>query len=273
MNSLLRLIKNSSTFRILQAHQASKQLTAQPQIRATHLSNGVAVCSATQWHSMRVLTSSADIKKNPSTQSPSSQVDTPPPRRSTMAQEIREHAKMMREGTTSHHDMSLIDASEARVFPRIKTTSLSTKRIVIHDEAAQTPITLVLVAFRSYADDQLKPWREAFDSNFGQHGRWFDVTVNESFAAKAFSGFVQRWQRGRTDPALHDFFVAFNNRAKEPLEVLMLNTNRLLGNILLLDRRARVRFRAIGSPSPHGVETFLACARQIIKEDGQTQDQ
>lgn len=184
----------------------------------------------------------------------------------SILKDIREYAANANQGIASRHDHGLIPLSEAKPFPRIKTTSLSTKRIVISDEALQSPVTLVLVAFRSIADDQLKPWRDAFVSAAGTDGRWFDVTVNESFAAQALSGFVQRWQRGRTDPHLHDFYVAFNNYAREPLEVLLLSTNRMYGNVLLLDRHARVRFRASGTPTPSGIDTLSTCAHQLIKD-------
>lgn len=206
-------------------------------------------------------TSSTDLSDKPSAKGEL-------PKRKSMVREIREHAAMMEDGSAFRlSDSSLIAATDSGVFPRIKTTSLSTKRIVIQDEAARYPITLILVAFRNVADDQLAPWREAFVSNFQQHGRWFDVTINESFASRAFSGFVQQWQRARTNSALHDYIVAFNSPAREPLEDLLLTSNRMFGNILLLDRQARVRFRAAGSPTPGNLQTFITCARQLVLED------
>lgn len=201
-----------------------------------------------------------------SSTSSSSQPTSPLQEPNSILKDIREYAANANRGTASKHDLGLIPLSEAKVFPRIKTTSLSTKRIVISDEASRSPVTLVQVAFRSIADEQLKPWREAFVSSVGPDGQWYDVTVNESFAAQALSGFVQRWQRGRTDSQLHDFYVAFNNYAKEPLEGLLLSTNRMYGNILLLDRHARVRFRAFGVPEQSGIDTFLSCAHQLIND-------
>lgn len=199
-----------------------------------------------------------------SSNSSSSQPVSPLQEPNSILKDLREYAKDTGHGTVSKHDEGLIPTSEAKPFPRIKTTSLSTKRIVISDEASKTPVTLVMVAFRSVADQQLRPWREAFVSAAGSNGRWFDVTVNESFAAQALSGFVQRWQRGRTDPDLHDFHVAFNNYAREPLEVLLLSTNRMYGNVLLLDRNARVRFRASGPPTPSGIDAFRSSVNQIV---------
>lgn len=209
----------------------------------------------------------SNLSSSPSSSTSSSSQSTSPLQEpNSILNEIREYAANAERGAASKQDHELIPSSEAKVFPRIKTTSLSTKRIVISDEASRFPVTLVQVAFRSIADEQLKPWREAFVSSVGPGGRWYDVTVNESFAAQALSGFVQRWQRGRTDPQLHDFYVAFNNYAKEPLEGLLLSTNRMYGNILLLDRHARVRFRAFGAPEQSGIDTFLSCAHQLIND-------
>lgn len=187
-----------------------------------------------------------------------------------MREEIKEHAKLTAEGRASQHDGGLLPTAGALSFPRIKTTSISTKCMIIADEASTAPATLVLVAFRSFADDQLKPWRQQFEDRFAQAGlRWFDVTVNESFAAQAFSGFVQRWQRGYIAPELHDYFVAFNSKVRQPLEVLLLNHNRMFGNVLLLDRQARVRFRAAGPPSPDGIDTLVKCTQRLISEDSE----
>lgn len=125
----------------------------------------------------------------------------------------------------------------------------------------------MLVAFRSFADSQLASWRNKLVHYVPNDSQWFDVTINESFGSQALSGFVQRWQRGRTDPALHDYYVAFNSVAREPLECLLLSRNRMFGYVLLLDRNARVRFRASGMASQDGADSFLKCVEQIMKED------
>lgn len=130
----------------------------------------------------------------------------------------------------------------------------------------------MLVAFRSFADSQLCSWRSAFSTLPDHQAQWFDVTVNESFAAQALSGFIQRWQRGRTDPALHDFYVAFNSKAREPLEDLLLSSNRMYGYVLLLDSNSRVRFRASGLASAEGSAALMKCAQEIIMENSSTDD-
>lgn len=189
-----------------------------------------------------------------------------PVRSRRLADDVREYNEATSTGRLAQFDTSLIPVSQADIFPRIKTTSLSTKRIVIHDEAADSPLTLVMVAFRSFADDQLASWRFPFSEHFPQ-GKWFDVTVNESFGAQALSGFVQRWQRGRTDQALHDYYVSFNDRAREPLETLLLSRNRMYGYVLLLDRKARVRFRGSGMADPQAIDVMVDCGHQLVKED------
>lgn len=215
------------------------------------------------WHAIQFSTNTKDkmqTEPQPSDVNPSSK------RRIT--EDIQEYNKRAAAGTTATFDRELIAAEQAKTFPRIKTTSLSTKRIVIHDEALTTSVTLVMVAFRSFADGQLQSWRHAFESGLpAERVQWYDVTINESFGARALSGFIQRLQRGRTDPWLHDYYVAFNSRAREPLEVLLPSVNRMFGYALLLDRQARVRFRASGMATQDGLETMLRCAKELIAED------
>lgn len=200
--------------------------------------------------------------------------DVTPSSKRRIAEDLKEYNKRAATGTTATFDHALIATEQAKTFPRIKTTSLSTKRIVIHDEALTSSATLVVVAFRSFADDQLQSWHHAFVSELPpERVKWYDVTINESFGAQALSGFIQRLQRGRTDPSLHDYYVAFNSRAREPLEVLLPSVNRLFGYALLLDRQARVRFRASGMATQEGVETMLRCARRLIAEDGRESPQ
>lgn len=182
-------------------------------------------------------------------------------------EDIKEYQKLVAKGSTAMFDEALIPPEEANVFPRIKTTSLSTKRIVIHDEALANSVTLVMVAFRSFADDQLQSWKRAFEAELPtDQAQWYDVTINESFGAQALSGFIQRLQRGRTDPSLHDYYVAFNDRAREPLEALLPSRNRMFGYVLLLDGQSRVRFRASGMASDDALQVFLNCAKNIVRE-------
>lgn len=186
----------------------------------------------------------------------------PPKRR--MRDDMEEYKARLMTGSTAWFDEGLIQVDDAKVFPRIKTTSLSTKRMVIHDEAREVDVTLVVVAFRSFADEQLQSWKQSFIEGMrGEKVKWFDVTVNESFGAQALSGFVQRMQRGRTDVSEHDYFVAFNSKAREPLEVLLPSTNRMFGYALLLDAQARVRFRASGMATEEGKQAMLSCAKQL----------
>lgn len=175
-------------------------------------------------------------------------------------------------------DSVLRDVANAAVFPRIKTTSLSTKRVVIHDECAHASATLVLLAFRRYADGQLESWRSPF-INYMQDrvaidgrqsaGQFFDVTVNETFATQALSGFVQRIQRSSIHTDLHDYYVAFNDRIRKPIEDLLPIQNRLYGFALLLDSKGRVRFKGAGFADCRSQKALLAAVGQLVEEDAQ----
>lgn len=192
---------------------------------------------------------------------------SPKLRRKSIREEIEEHSKLVNEGRSTKYDSKLIPFSESLQFPRIKTTSLSTKRIVITDEAKKyPPVTLVLVAFRNFADVQLMPWKDFYTLKF-PNLKWYDVTVNESFASQAFSGFVQGWQRSFIeDIQLHDYHVAFNSKARQPLEDLLITNNRMFGNVLLLDRLGHVRFRAAGSPNDQALSVLVDCVMKLENE-------
>ncbi len=174
-------------------------------------------------------------------------------------------------------DSELLAADEAAFFPRIKTTSLSTKRVVIHDEARRASVTLVLLAFRRYADEQLLSWRAPFLESLkgfnvapgrDRVAQIYDVTINETFATQALSGFVQRMQRSNIDSQLHDYHVAFNDRVRDPIENILPLHNRLYGYALLLDSNARVRFRAAGYADDSALTSFLDAAKCLAKEGG-----
>lgn len=166
-------------------------------------------------------------------------------------------------------DRGVLPVEMSLSFPRIKTTSLSTKRIVIEDEVREKPVTLVLMAFRSFAQKQVDSWRIPFENDIGvKDGQVFDLTINETWAAQAFSGFTQLMLRHRTPPEKHDYTLAFNSKAREPLEDLLPDDNRLFGYALLLDRKARVRYRCAGMATERSSKKFLAAAREIIEADG-----
>lgn len=173
-------------------------------------------------------------------------------------------------------DRSLLPVEEAKLFPRIKTTSLSTRRVCITDSARKASSTLVMLAFRRYAEDQLSGWAGAYrdilatlpESGGRKNGQVFDCTINESFASQFLSGFVQRYQRSSVPSDLHDFHVAFNAELR-PLEGVfpISPPNRLLGYVLLLDPSARVRFRAAGHADDPSLLLFTQAVRQLIQED------
>eukprot|EP00171_Calliarthron_tuberculosum_P003052 IDg3052t1 len=173
-------------------------------------------------------------------------------------------------------DSTLVDPTKAAVFPRIKATSLSTKRIVIHDECTNASATLVLIAFRRCADRQLDSWRSPFVNLLADKGlangclqsaQIFDVTINETFTSQALSGFVQHRQRSWVHVDLHDYYVAFNDRLRKPIEDLLPIQNRLYGFALLLDSSARVRFRGAGIADERSLKIFLNAANKLVEED------
>lgn len=179
-------------------------------------------------------------------------------------------------------DRSLLPVEDAKFFPRIKTTSLSTRRVCIADSSRKASSTLVMLAFRRYAEDQLTGWADAYrhllttlpESGDSKNGQLFDCTINESFASQFLSGFVQRFQRSSVPYDQHDFHVAFNAELR-PLEGIfpISPPNRLLGYVLLLDPSARVRFRAAGHADDPSLHLFTLAARQLIEEDNISKQQ
>lgn len=267
-----RPFQSAGTWRFLALSQQDVRRGPTFQQTIAHIErvNHNLVSRRTAWRACHLSTdTNAGEKLRPDSKQPT-QPEAPKRR---LSDDIKEYKERAATGSTASFDSTLIASDIANVFPRIKTTSLSTKRIVIHDEAMKNAVTLVLVAFRSFADDQLQSWRTAFAEALPRDStQWYDVTINESFGAQALSGFIQRLHRSRTDPALHDFYVAFNSKAREPLEALLPSRNRMFGYVLLLDRHARVRFRASGMASKRGLDAMISSANAILAEDSQKAD-
>jgi ATP10 protein len=190
-------------------------------------------------------------------------------RGATMGEQLAELRRVTADfGGTASVDGGVVDGA---AFPALSMTSLSGNRVVICDRAGDAAVTLVLLAYRSFADTQLASWRAPFAEAFGGEPRAqvFDVSVNETFAAQTLSGFVRRLQRSSIEKSAHEFHLSLNEPASEDLELLLPSDNKLFGYALLLDRNARVRFRAAGMASAEARESIVAATKQIILLDEQ----
>jgi hypothetical protein len=171
-------------------------------------------------------------------------------------------------------DEKVLSAEEAPLFPRLEMTSLAGQNVIVQDSAQNAKLTLVLLAFRSFADAQLASWRDPFASELTPNPRVqiYDVSVNETISSQALSGFVQRFQRRHVDHGMHDHYLALNQRAGESLESVLPSKNRLVGYALLLDHHARVRFRSAGMASEESAKMLLDAARQLTSEAGESEN-
>jgi hypothetical protein len=203
-----------------------------------------------------------------------SSASTRPPNAATIGEQLRELKRVTVErGGTASVDEGLLPAAGAHTFPAREMTSLSGGRVVIQDAASAAGVTLVLLAFRSFADDQLASWRAPFANAFGGRDvcvQTFDVSVNETFAAQMLSGFVQRLQRSKIASGLHEHHVALNAEAGASIEAILPSKNRLFGYALLLDRDGRVRFRAAGTSTAASQAALVAAAEQLLLDDAAT---
>lgn len=206
---------------------------------------------------------------------PASAVSTRRPDTASIGEQLRELKKATVEsGGTAAVDSGLLPADAALVFPELPMTSLSGGTVSIADASPNCGATLVLLAFRSFADEQLTSWREPFVSTFEVEGvesqtQVFDVSINETFAAQMLSGFVQRLQRGKVAASLHEHTLALNAEAGENIEALLPSKNRLFGYALLLDRDGKVRFRSAGMATERSLKALLASSRELLAEDEQ----
>lgn len=199
------------------------------------------------------------------------------PKKATLGEQLKELKRVQVDsGGVIAPEHGLVAACDAPIFPSFDTSSLGGQTVVIQRAAQNVPVTLVLIAFRSFADEQLTTWRKPFEEVFDRQGadsgvlgstQVFDVSVNETFAAQSLSGFVQRIQRGSIDESLHGHYVALNAEAGASLEAVLPSTNRLFGSALLLDRDARVRFRAAGKASNESIAKLIDAARTLVLED------
>jgi len=181
-----------------------------------------------------------------------------------------------REISGSRSGDALIPIENARSLHRFKTTSLSTKRSVLQDEATRWSAMLVQITFRKIAMPQLLSWGEPFDEHIEKYypglARSYLLIVNESWSHQAVSGFAQSSLRKTTPTEDHDFVLSYN--AKDEVLVGQLTSrNRLYGHVLLVDRNARIRWAANGRADAKGLEILLKCTDDLIKEDSQSEPQ
>lgn len=165
-------------------------------------------------------------------------------------------------------DEELIPASSARQFPKLSMKSLAGNTVFISEQAGRNAGTLVLLAYRSFADDQITSWREPFCTAFPPTSgvQIFDVAINETFASQTLSGFVQRLQRRSLDRSLHDYYLALNESILTVRQILP-STNSLLGYAILLDRQGRIRFRAAGNANEDAAAKLVRAAKQLIDSE------
>jgi hypothetical protein len=187
----------------------------------------------------------------------------------SMGAQIRDLNRSSRERSGMFDmDREIASAAIAPLFPRLEMTCLAGNEIFIQEAARDAKLTLVLLAFRSFADSQLASWRDPFEAEFHMQSdsQIFDVSVNETISAQALCGFVQRLQRRHVDKALHNYYVALNGRASDSLEAVLPSTNRFIGYALLLDNNAKVRFRTAGMADEASIVKLLDAARQLRTE-------
>ncbi|KAJ8908253.1 hypothetical protein NDN08_008344 [Rhodosorus marinus] len=160
----------------------------------------------------------------------------------------------------------LIAKEHSIVFPRIKTTSLSTKRIVIQDEAKKARATLLELSFRMSGANQNKQWIDMCEKSLRElKVQSLYLTVNETFLYRALSGFIQSTQRRKIPLRDHDSYIVFNSPGDEILKLTQ-NSNRLVGYLLLLDREARVRWYGYGAPDESSVHSLQEAANAVVEE-------
>lgn len=204
---------------------------------------------------------------------------TRPADASSFGEQLRElRAVTARARGVAAVDSGLEAAASARFFPAVRMASVGGEEVSVREAACGAPMTLVLLAFRSFADVQVASWREAFVDEFGGTGESdaqgggplvFDVSVNETFSAQMLSGFVQRLQRGRVADGMLSRTLALNEDMGPEIERLLPSKNRLFGYALLLDREGRVRFRAAGMATDDARAELLAAGKKLILEDAQ----
>jgi len=160
---------------------------------------------------------------------------------------------------------AVVAADVAKRLHRFKTTSLSTKRVVLQDEAAKWDATLVLVAFRESGGVQLRSWQEAVGP--ADVGSWkvYSLVVNEPWLYQALSGWTQSNMRRSLTPDLHDFYLSYNAR-DDQLATSLLTPNRLYGHVLLLDHVGRIRWRAYGAADDSGLSALRTARTSVIAE-------
>jgi len=179
----------------------------------------------------------------------------------------------------------LIPEDQADLLPRFKTTSLSTHRVVVQDEAKKYKACVVGVMFREIATTQvesyIKPLQERLKRNVAQSNEIvypstssfanihhdqnvviFNLVWNETFVHQALSGWAQSRLRHQVPEHEHDYVLSYNTSDPKLVSVLQ-TTNRLYGQVLLIDPKSRIRWRASGMATPQTLDIFLKNVNEL----------
>eukprot|EP00188_Purpureofilum_apyrenoidigerum_P003886 Plantae.Rhodophyta-Purpureofilum_apyrenoidigerum.ctg4191.p1 GENE.Plantae.Rhodophyta-Purpureofilum_apyrenoidigerum.ctg4191~~Plantae.Rhodophyta-Purpureofilum_apyrenoidigerum.ctg4191.p1 ORF type:complete len:240 (+),score=37.73 Plantae.Rhodophyta-Purpureofilum_apyrenoidigerum.ctg4191:291-1010(+) len=159
-----------------------------------------------------------------------------------------------------------ITQERATVFPRIKTTSLSTKRIVIQDEAKKADATILNIAFRQSGMEQILEWHNLLASRMPRPKyRDLHLIVNETFLFRALSGFIQSSQRRKIPVEQHDQHIVYNNSA-DGILALTNSSSRVVGYLFLLDREAKLRWYGYCKPTEESVNELADSINKLAEE-------
>lgn len=158
-------------------------------------------------------------------------------------------------------DRAALPRQDAWRFPGVQLERACDRRLTSAPELCQAtragdaPVG-VLLAFRAFAQPTLDAWRSAMRDVLPEH---YELTVNERWIDQLVAPLARR------SLARDERQLVLTGDAKRLVDALRIDS-RLLGYVYLLDREARVRWRAVGAPPADARELLQRVAHEVRSE-------
>jgi hypothetical protein len=143
--------------------------------------------------------------------------------------------------TTSIAQIKKNDTVINKVFPKLSAETLSKKAIEFPKDVKGKP-TIIVIAFKREAQDQIDPWLAAISKKFkNKEINYYEIPMM-SGGYKIISGIIDGGMRGGVPPALHDFVASYYGNLDNYISYLNIKKDKNC-YLFLLDKNGIIKFK------------------------------
>ena len=143
--------------------------------------------------------------------------------------------------TTSIAQIKKNDTVINKVFPKLSAETLSKKAIEFPKDVKGKP-TIIVIAFKREAQDQIDPWLAAISKKFkNKEINYYEIPMM-SGGYKIISGIIDGGMRGGVPRALHDFVASYYGNLDNYISYLNIKKDKNC-YLFLLDKNGIIKFK------------------------------